>query len=178
MKILGAIIAGGKARRFGSDKALALHGGRRLIDIVASGLESQVTDRVICGRAYSNWVRLEDRPAPGLGPLGGLCAALHHAHQNDYQAVLSVATDVLPLPPQLATWLSGPGGPAFVRGQHLLGFWPVALAAVLEDHLAISQDRSLRGWIARSGAKGVELAVDFANINTLDDLDSLNNPIS
>src|SRR3546814_18631719 len=35
--ILGAIIAGGAARCFGSDKALAAPGGRRLIDQIGSG---------------------------------------------------------------------------------------------------------------------------------------------
>ncbi|MFM2236672.1 MAG: MobA-like transferase domain, partial [Pseudomonadota bacterium] len=38
MKRLGAIIAGGKATRFGSDKAAAQLNGRPLIEHVAYGL--------------------------------------------------------------------------------------------------------------------------------------------
>ena len=48
--ILGAILAGGQARRFGSDKAQALWRGRRLIDHVADALGSQTTALVVCGR--------------------------------------------------------------------------------------------------------------------------------
>ncbi|HEX5645184.1 MAG TPA: NTP transferase domain-containing protein, partial [Erythrobacter sp.] len=38
LKLLGAIIAGGQARRFGSDKAYARYHGQRLIDLVGRAL--------------------------------------------------------------------------------------------------------------------------------------------
>jgi molybdopterin-guanine dinucleotide biosynthesis protein A len=175
VNLLGAIIAGGKARRFGSDKAFALLDGERLIDMIGNSLRAQVAATVICGRTLPGWLSLDDRPAADLGPLGGLCAALHHAKQNSYDAVLSVATDVIPLPPQLAEWLtektSAGTRAAFVKGQHLLGIWPASLNEQLDQHLAAHPaDRSLRGWIAACDARAVTLQTDFANINTPDDL--------
>jgi molybdopterin-guanine dinucleotide biosynthesis protein A len=174
MKVLGAIIAGGKARRFGSDKALAIHDGQRLIDIIGNSLRAQVAATVICGRTLSGWQSIDDRPAPGLGPLGGLCAALHHANQNGYDAVLSVAADVIPLPDRLAEWLAARSQmnmrATVVKGQHLLGLWPATLAGQLDRHLEITTDRSLHGWIAASEAIAVSVPVDFANINTPEDL--------
>ncbi|HSF13587.1 MAG TPA: NTP transferase domain-containing protein, partial [Erythrobacter sp.] len=49
-KLLGAILAGGQARRFGSDKAQALYQGARLIDRVASALAAQCESVIVCGR--------------------------------------------------------------------------------------------------------------------------------
>lgn len=170
MKILGAIIAGGKSRRFGSDKVLAAHDGRRLIDIVADGLHGQVADIIVCGRIMHGWESLPDRPVANLGPLGGLCAALHYARHKDYDAVLSVAADVLPIPAHLVEWLSVEKGPVVVEGQHLLGLWPVSLAADLDCHLEQCADRSLRAWITASSAVRIVLPIAFANINTVEDL--------
>src|SRR3546814_13659705 len=59
--ILGAIIAGGAARRFGSDKALADLGGRRLIDHAADVLRGTVGALVVCGRELAGWTCLTDR---------------------------------------------------------------------------------------------------------------------
>jgi molybdopterin-guanine dinucleotide biosynthesis protein A len=175
MKILGAIIAGGRARRFGSDKAHALYNGRRLIDLVADSLQSQVSAMVVCGRTLPGVQTLDDRPAPDLGPLGGLCAALHHAAGHHYDAVLSVGADVVPVPLQLAEWLSAAsGGASVVAGQHLLGLWPASLSGQLDHHLATTTDRSLRGWIAAAGATSVTVPATFANINTPEDLIRLN----
>jgi molybdopterin-guanine dinucleotide biosynthesis protein A len=177
MKILGAIIAGGQSRRFGSDKAMAVYDGRRLIDIVAEGIRAQVDATVVCGRALPGFETLDDRPVPNLGPLGGLCTALHHANLNGYDAVLSVPADVLPLPDQLVTWLAaaseGNTRATVVNGQHLLGLWPATLASHLDRHLAADNNRSLRGWIITSNAVAVDLPVAFYNINTHQDLEQL-----
>jgi molybdopterin-guanine dinucleotide biosynthesis protein A len=177
MKILGAIIAGGQSRRFGSDKAMAVYEGRRLIDIVAEGVRSQVDASVVCGRVLPEFETLDDRPAPDLGPLGGLCTALHHANLHGYDAVLSVAADVIPLPGQLVDWLAAASEdntrPTIVRGQHLLGLWPATLASQLDWHLAADNNRSLRGWIIASNAVAVDIPVDFYNINTPQDFATL-----
>jgi molybdopterin-guanine dinucleotide biosynthesis protein A len=174
VKILGAIIAGGKSRRFGSDKALALHDNHRLIDIVAASLIQQVDTIVICGRELAGFQQLPDRPAPDLGPLGGLSASLHHAKLNGYDAVLSVAIDILPLPPELSDWLRSHSEnntrPTVVAGQHILGLWPAALADRLDDHLAQANNRSIHGWILESNAVAVQTGIIFHNINTSHDL--------
>ena len=47
--ILGAIMAGGAASRFGSDKALALFEGRPLIDHVAQALADQAAAVIVVG---------------------------------------------------------------------------------------------------------------------------------
>ena len=163
MKLLGAIIAGGGSRRFDGDKAAALLDGRALIDRVCDALSPQVEAVVVCGRDWPGMTTLADRPASDLGPLGGLCGALHYAEALGFDAALTAGCDVLPVPDLRA--LVGPVA-AVVEGQRLFGFWPVGLRAQLDAHLAAAQDRSLRHWIATSGARSVACGGSFHNLNT------------
>jgi molybdopterin-guanine dinucleotide biosynthesis protein A len=106
-----------------------------------------------------------------LGPLGGLCGALTHASAHGFDAVLTAGCDVLPVPDSLGRWLGE--GPSCVAGQRLLGLWPVRLLPLLEERLATSDDRSIRGWINLCNAKEIQIDAIFHNINTTADLDQL-----
>jgi molybdenum cofactor guanylyltransferase len=166
VKLLGAIIAGGGSRRFGGDKAAAMLNGKALIDHVRDALPSQADAVVVCGREWPGMVSVADRPAIDMGPLGGLCAALHYAADNGFDAVLSAGCDVLPVPDLRA--LVGPGAAA-VKNHWLFGYWPTTLASQLDHHLATQTDRSMRQWITVSGARDVECGTAFHNLNTRDD---------
>ncbi|WP_240740832.1 molybdenum cofactor guanylyltransferase [Deinococcus sp. Arct2-2] len=77
-ELTGAITAGGKSSRFGSDKALALLEGRPLLDHVAHSLEScglRVLVALPGKYALEGWQTVPDT-RPGEGPLAGLEAAL------------------------------------------------------------------------------------------------------
>lgn len=168
MRLLGAILAGGQSRRFGSDKAQATWRGERLIDIVAGALASQTQALVVCGRTEPEYKCLEDRPEPGLGPLGGLNAALHHCQASGFDGVLSAGCDVFNLPPHLASVLAA-NGAAIVQSQPVIGFWPVAFAGELEDFLA-DGGRALYGFADRIGARLVHFDPPLANVNEPADL--------
>jgi len=144
--LLGAVLAGGKATRFGSDKALALLDGRPLIEHAIASLKPYAARIVVCGREDPRWTCLADRPAPDLGPLGGLAAALLHAREQGFDAVLSTGCDMPVLPTGLVEALIGEG-PAITVGQQLVGFWPASLADRLLDHLAHCPNRSIRAWM-------------------------------
>lgn len=164
MTLLGAIIAGGAARRFGADKGAALLGGEALVDHVAHALAGQCDAVIIVGRDWPGLIRVEDRPYAGEGPLGGLCGALHHGRENGFDAVLCAGCDTLPVPADLAARLSP--GPAVMEGHWLMGLWPVSLADALDRWLADQPDRSIRGFMRHVGARIVALDGDFVNINT------------
>lgn len=166
MRVLGAVLAGGRSLRFGSDKALAMLRGKPLMDNVIEALRPQVDAFVICGRQHGGHPCLADQPGPGLGPLGGLCAALHHAAGSGFERVLSVGCDMPDLPADLIARLAG--APAVADGQWLVGLWPAALATRLDAHLAAG-NRSLRGWADAVGAPRVPLP-PLANINRIEDL--------
>ena len=77
----GAITAGGRSSRFGSDKALALLRGRPLLRHVADSLGGCPVRLLVApaGRyALEGWETVPDT-RPGEGPLAGLEAALTHA---------------------------------------------------------------------------------------------------
>jgi len=167
--ILGAILAGGQARRFGSDKAQAIVDGVTLLDRVAKALAPQVDALVVVGRDWPGIARVEDRPSPGMGPLGGLAGALDHACRHGFGAVLTSGCDLPELPDGLLERLTP--GPAVIAGQPLLGLWSADLLTRLLHHLEVGDDRSMRGWIAAAGARRVEPDAPIANINTPEELD-------
>ena len=162
MRRLGAIIAGGRSSRFGTDKAQALLDGRTLLDHVADALDAQCDALIICGRAWDNRISVADRPRPGLGPLGGLCAALHYGVANGFDVVVTAGCDTLPVPTMPADGAHA----VVVAGHYLVGVWPAALARRLDVHLMTTQDWSMRRWIAVSGARQIAVAADLHNLNT------------
>ncbi len=170
MKLLGAVLAGGQSRRFGSDKAEALLEGRRLIDLVADALAPQCAALVVCGRVDHAFTCLPDRPGPGIGPLGGLAAALHHAASQGYDAVLSAGCDVPNLPGNLAQILSGARGDASIaESQPVIGLWPSGLTVPLDGFIA-DGGRALYGFAEHVGARSVVIDPPLANVNRPEDL--------
>ncbi|MGN7762150.1 molybdenum cofactor guanylyltransferase [Paenibacillus sp. 22594] len=94
MGITGVILAGGRSRRMGADKALLMLEGQPLIAYSAARLSS-ITDHVViaCGEEERGAYRMFHLPLipdiyPGLGPLAGLHAALQGSH-TEWVAVLA-----------------------------------------------------------------------------------------
>lgn len=168
MRVLGAILAGGKAQRFGSDKAHALWQGERLIDRVAGALGPQCDALVVCGREEPGFTSLPDRPEAGLGPLGGLNAALHHARDNGFDAVLAAACDIPDIPPDLLGRLAGEGA-AIIADQPVVGLWPADLAPALDLLLADGACAIYR-FADRVNARQVSIDPGLGNINRPEDL--------
>ena len=168
MRLLGAILAGGQATRFGSDKAHVIIDGTRLLDAVAHALSQQTDALIVCGREDPAYTCLPDRPEPGLGPLGGLSAALAHAKVNGFDAVLSSGCDAFNLPVDLASNLAGEG-PAIAQSQPVIGLWPAALSGTLDAFLA-NGGRALYGFAERVEARSVQFDPPIANMNSPEDV--------
>ena len=171
--ILGAVLAGGQSRRFGSDKALALLDGRPLLEHAIAVLTGQCGAVVVAGRDTAPVQTLPDWPAPGMGPLAGLAAALRHAALQGFDAVLSCAVDSAGLGSTLLADLSP--APAYVADQPVIGLWPASSLGAIEAILAGNGRHSMRAFAEAIGARQVQLAVKPANINTPADLAALEN---
>ncbi|SDA29235.1 molybdenum cofactor guanylyltransferase [Sphingomonas sp. NFR15] len=173
--ILGAIIAGGASSRFGSDKALALLDGQPLIAHALAALRPFTPEVVICGRAWGDLPPLPDRPLPGLGPLGGIAAALHHAQAAGYADVLTIGCDMPRVPPALIADLIA-RAPAYCSNAPILGCWPAdatdTLAARLDGHVAGTKSAalSIRRFADAIGATAVPAPAPLFNVNTPGDL--------
>jgi molybdopterin-guanine dinucleotide biosynthesis protein A len=190
MRVLGVIIAGGKSSRMGQDKALMVWKDKPLIAHVAERLGPQVDVLVI----NANKNELSLKAALSLGtrgsediivipdlldigtPLAGLQAALAHAVENGFDAVLSAPCDAPLLPENLRLRLQGQG-PAIAisagQAHYLTGFWPVALLGLFDE----GQLRRVMDFAALAKVRTVEWPghpIDpFANINTPEDFASL-----
>lgn len=122
--VLGAILAGGQGRRFGSNKALATAFGKPLIEHAIDSISATAPDLVVCGRNWPGYVSLADRPSAGMGPLAGLAAALHHARVRGISWVLSLACDTPFVEPEILDELVRRGQPRFLADHPVIGLWP------------------------------------------------------
>ena len=159
MRVLGAILAGGGSLRLGPDTALTPRRGRRLVDHVRAALERQCAAVILVGRAEG----IPDWPAPALGPLGGIAAALRYAGARGYDHVLTCGVDSLGLSANLVRHLAP--APACLEEQTLVGLWPVAASGAVARRLRLSENHSVGAFADDIGARRV--AVDFflANAN-------------
>ena len=169
--ILGAVLAGGQSSRFGSDKALAELGGHTLLSLAVDALAGLCDHVIVVGRETAPAPTLPDSPRPNMGPLGGIAAALHHARDEGYEAVLTCGVDAAALPDNLLELLSP--APAYLAAQPVIGLWPAASADVV-DRLLHSEDRhSMLRFAELLGARKVNTDHPIPNINTPLDLSAL-----
>jgi molybdenum cofactor guanylyltransferase len=93
----GAILAGGESRRFGAPKALAELERRPLVRWVSDTLAELTTKAVLVGPegriATASGLHAIQDVIPGLGPLGGLHAALTWLAREGGEGMLIVGCD-------------------------------------------------------------------------------------
>ena len=169
--ILGVVLAGGESSRFGSDKALAELNGRTLLALAVDALSGWCEHVVVAGRAVAPAPTLPDWPRAGMGPLGGLAAALHLALDDGYDAVLSCGVDAGILPENLPALLGE--GPVCLAAQPVIGLWPTSVVPALEGLLHSSDRHSLYRFAEIVGARRIDLAAPVPNINTPADLTAI-----
>ncbi|MGI4731521.1 MAG: molybdenum cofactor guanylyltransferase [Janthinobacterium lividum] len=174
-RVLGALIAGGAASRFGSDKALAPWRGRAMIGWAADALAPWCDAVVVVGREWDGLASITDRPAPGLGPLGGIAGALVHAGAHGFDTVVTIGCDMPDVPRELIGRLLA-AAPAYCADAPILGAWPAALAPALIGRLSAAVPGakdgrlSIRRWATEIGATPVLAPAPLANVNTPADL--------
>lgn len=166
--LLGVVLAGGESSRFGSDKALAVLDGESLLTRAVQALQSWCDAVVVVGREAAPVPCLADWPRAGMGPLGGIAAALRHAAQQGFDEVLTLGVDCAGLPGDLPVLL-GPA-PAYAASQPVIGRWPASAARAVETILLGQGKHSLRALAEAVSARAVALPQAPANINTPADL--------
>lgn len=179
------VLAGGQARRMQSmDKGLILFQQKPLIAHVLARVAPQVDRTVIsANRNLDDYRRfgcdvIQDLRPDFQGPLAGIeaCAALCNA---EFTLIVSCDTPLLPadLAQTLMMTLNTESCPAtFVddgeRQHYLCALVKTPVLATVSDYLDNDQ-RSVRGWLRRLGAKPTLFAGTtnaFRNINDTDDI--------
>ena len=108
--VLGALLAGGRSRRFGSNKAFARVGGLELVHRAAGSL-APVTGTVVLiaddAGSYSD-EGFEIRPdrVPGVGALGGIATAVAWAREEELRGAVVLACDMPFVPTALLAELA------------------------------------------------------------------------
>lgn len=172
--ILGVVLAGGLSTRFGSDKALAEVEGHSLLSLAVDALSGWCDHVVVVGRATAPAPTLPDWPRAGMGPLGGLAAALRLAQDEGYDSVFSCGVDSVGLPEDLLSRLTP--APACLAAQPVIGLWPASSATALEELLHGPEPHSMYRFAEIIGARRVEMETNPANVNTPADLERLSPP--
>lgn len=86
-KIQPVVLVGGRSSRFGRDKLVESLGGDLLVSRPINALRSVFGDRIaIVGKCDQQVIKAADQviedPYPGLGPVGGICAALESTQSD------------------------------------------------------------------------------------------------
>ena len=188
---LGAILAGGASRRFGSPKGLATVCGQTIVERVREVLAEAVGDVVLIANdaaLYSGLgIRIRPDQKPGAGPVAGIDAALRWAREEGRPGALVVACDMPFLSPAALRLLveRGADADAVAAGTPpggerppMCAYFRVSCLPAVERVLA-SDDRSVRRLLALVSTEWVsstEIARHcdpermFFNVNTPDDL--------
>lgn len=166
--ILGCVLAGGLSSRFGSDKALAELGGRTLLTRAVDRLSGWCDHVIIAGRANGPAPCVPDWPRAGMGPIGGIAAALRFAQDENYASVLTCGVDSLGLPDDLLRILSP--APACLETQPVVGHWLNEAASIAEAILQSEGRHSMQAFARAADARVVKSSAAPANINTPADL--------
>jgi molybdopterin-guanine dinucleotide biosynthesis protein A len=186
--IAGAILAGGRSRRMGHDKRLAMLAGRSLIEHATARLKPQV-DRVMINAnddpsLYgASGLPVRADPVPDFaGPLAGILAALLWAKEINARTLITVPSDAPFFPTDLVARLDAVQDRAIVsassggRLHPVFSLWrePESVIASLRAVLGGEASRKVESFVTRFPHGTVEFPVDpfdpFFNINTPADL--------
>lgn len=177
--IVGLVLAGGRSRRFGWEKAAVIVDGRPLLDAALSGLGgcgavavNAPTDSQAARLALARGLPvLPDGEGMPDGPLSGVLAGLEWARAQGAAWLATSPCDLASPPADLVARLAAAGGPAYALapdGRHpLCALWPVALIEPLRAILAGGHP-PVRALQDDAGFTAVPFpdAAAFANLNT------------
>lgn len=179
------VLAGGRGRRMGGDKALRPFLGATLLHAVLARLAPQAGAVAISANDDPSrfaTFRLPVLPDPvpdRPGPLAGVLAAMDWAAASGAGTVLTVPCDVPLLPTDFVERLTQAGAPAIAasgcRSHPVAALWPTGTAPALRAALAGGERRAM-AFAATLGARLVAFPIPvggpdpFLACNTPEDL--------
>ena len=184
--IAGLVLAGGRSRRFGAEKAVALVEGRTMLERVLSLLGPACETVAVSAREGSAAAALAgslelpvlfDSDGDPEGPLAGVKAGLAWAEGLGAARLLMAPCDTPFLPPDYAARMlaSDPARPAVAMVaddlEPLCSVWPVALLGEVAAVLAKGHP-SVGALLTTLGATRIrfEDVAAFRNVNRREDL--------
>ncbi len=190
-KILGVVLAGGKAQRFGEDKTQVKLDGKILINYILSEIIDQFNEILIVTNKEINFIKsnkistTEDFEE-GLGPLGGILTAMKWIKDNkkDYKWISTFPSDTpFFTKNELKIFYDNidikKNKLFFMKNENtrhnIFGLWSIELADQLELDLQ-KGERKVEVWADSIGVKMINIQNKkkdpFFNINTKEDLEN------
>jgi molybdopterin-guanine dinucleotide biosynthesis protein A len=187
--ILGAVLAGGKSRRFGEDKSQVKLGGKLLIDYILSEIIDEFNEVLVVSNnliefKQSEKISLIKDFKKDLGPLGGVLTAMKWVKDNnkDYQWISTFPVDTPFFKNQILKdffkKINMKEGKLFFINSNdtrhnIFGLWSLDLMDKLEEDLD-KGERKVEVWANSIGVKNINMKFEnkdpFFNINTKEDL--------
>ena len=193
-RVAGLVLAHGRSRRFGSEKAVAVWRGAPLIAWPVRALQhgcGRIAVNAPVGSGAADFAalrglgRLPDPPHLPDGPLAGVLAGLAWLGRGAGDLLVTAPCDAPRLPVDLVSRLyaaladGGDRRAAYARtarGEHpLCAIWRPAAAGVLERALAEGVHPRVRDVLHGMAAAAVDFddAAAFANVNTPEALEAV-----
>ena len=188
-KILGVVLAGGKAQRFGEDKTQVKLHGKILIDYILTEIIDQFNEILIVTNKKINFLKsgkiftIKDFKE-GLGPLGGIFTAMKWIKENNknYEWISTFPSDTPFFTKKELKFFfehidTKKNKIFFMKNKqtrhNIFGLWSVKLINQLESDLK-KGERKVEVWADSVGVKIINFQCKtknpFFNINTKEDL--------
>ena len=188
--VLPVILAGGKSRRFGADKAVAKLGEKSLIDYTINKLEPKFAEILVITNnpmqvSKNNIFFIKDTMAGQLGPLVGILSAMEWVKNNDknYEWIISFPCDTPFFEEEIIDKVinsqkSSDKKLLFLKSgnkrHNIFGLWSIELMEQLRNDINQGA-RKVEDWANKIGTEIVEINSEsdksFLNINTKLDLE-------
>ena len=189
--ILGVVLAGGEAKRFGKDKSQVRLGNYTLIDHVLTKIIDQFEEILIVSNKdisfmTSDKITLISDYVKDKGPLGGVLSAMKWIVEKNkkYKWIATFPSDTPFFNKNIIREFSkkiksNESLLYFVKANqkrhNIFGLWSIDLIKKLEDDLINKEERKVELWANKIGVKTINLEFDqfdpFFNINTTEDLE-------
>jgi molybdopterin-guanine dinucleotide biosynthesis protein A len=186
---LGVVLAGGRSRRMGRDKALLEIDGETFLARVARTLTQSTGGHVVVSVAGETslhteaaWLIIAD--APDLhdhGPIAGVVSAMRWATKGAFDRIVTLPVDMPFVAAPAISYLLETARAASVAGTGgnpipTFAVWPLSTLDTVEQLVGQDRVRALHQVQARLGAAYVSMdafePLQFVNVNTPEDFAS------
>ena len=185
--ILGAVLDGGRSKRFGQNKSMVKLGNKTLLEHILYKIKSKFSKIIIVSNEnkIKNFTVIKDCIEGQLGPLVGVLSAMKWIKKNNFSYSwvatfpcdtpffnISIIDEFKKASKLNDSYLY------FVKTKekrhNIFGLWSIKLIETLEEDIIKNNYRKVEKWANKIGVKTINVSYDnidpFFNINTKEDL--------
>jgi len=185
--ILGVVLAGGKSKRFGKDKANVKLGNKTLIKHTLDKIKSKFNKIVVVSNTevIKDYTIIKDCINGQLGPLVGVLSAMKWVKKNNYSyewiitfpcdtpffniSIVDKFINVAKLKNSFLYFVKSEN-----KRHNIFGLWSLKLINILEEDINKNKYRKVEKWANKIGVKTINETYEkmdpFFNINTKEEL--------